>query len=239
MLILALDTTTRAGSAAVLRDQTVLHVRSGDPGQTHGQRLPTELMRVLDEAGVRLDQIELFAVAAGPGSFTGLRVGIATIQALALARERRVVPVSVLDALARAVTVRPSEEAPGEDDYIAAWMDAQRGEVFAALYEQDGRTLVTDPTASPPEATLESWLPYVRSGASLWFAGDGALRYRELLQGRLAERARVLDELPALAGLIGAIASERAEHAVRPHAIVPIYVRRPDAELARARRARR
>src|SRR4051812_17699354 len=101
MIILALDTTTRAGSTAVLRNDVVLAERTGDPALTHGERLPRELIRVLDAAAIRIDDVELFAVAAGPGSFTGLRVGIATMQGLAMARARRIVPVSTLDALAR------------------------------------------------------------------------------------------------------------------------------------------
>ena len=132
-MILALDTTTKGGSMAVVHDGLVRVERAGNPEVTYGERLPAELERVLDEAGVRIEAIDLFAVAAGPGSFTGLRVGIATIQGLAMARARRVVAVSALDALARAVT--------NADQTIATWMDAQRGEVFAALYGADGRDI--------------------------------------------------------------------------------------------------
>ena len=85
-------------------------------------------MRVLDEAGRTLDAVDLLAVITGPGSFTGLRVGIATVQGLAMATGRMIVPVSTLDALARP---------PGRNALVGAWMDAQRGEVFAALYDAD------------------------------------------------------------------------------------------------------
>src|SRR3712207_3323697 len=102
MLILALDTTTRAGSAALVRDGAIVREHVGDPLLTHGQRLPADLMQLIAAAGMTLDAVDLFAVAAGPGSFTGLRVGIATVQGLAMATGKRIVPVSVLDALARA-----------------------------------------------------------------------------------------------------------------------------------------
>jgi tRNA threonylcarbamoyladenosine biosynthesis protein TsaB len=231
VLILSLDTTTRAGSAAVLRDGTIVRERAGNPSLTHGQRLPSELMQLLDDAGIGLAEIDLFAVAAGPGSFTGLRVGIATIQGLAIARHRLVVPVSALDALARA--------AHGAlDTYVGAWMDAQRGEVFAALYEPDARTLVIEPASAPPEATLDVWAPHTATRA-VRFVGDGAVRYRESIAARLGERAFVRPDVPALAGLIGEMAVERAADAVVPHAVVPIYIRRSDAELARARRTGR
>src|SRR5688572_23937355 len=100
MVILALDTSTRTGSCAVLRGDAVLAELPGDAARSHGERLPADLMTVLDRAGVALHAVDVFAVATGPGSFTGLRVGIATMQGLALAASRPLVGVSALDALA-------------------------------------------------------------------------------------------------------------------------------------------
>src|SRR5512132_3725834 len=100
MLTLALDTSAAAGSAALLRDGHVVAERAGDGSRTHGERLPRELMELLESAGVTLRDIDRFAVSTGPGSFTGLRVGIATIQGLALAQHKLVVPVSSFEALA-------------------------------------------------------------------------------------------------------------------------------------------
>src|SRR5918993_524092 len=100
MLLLALDTSSAAGSAAIVRDGAVAIARDGDGSRTHGERLPLELMAILREADLTLDAVDAFAVVTGPGSFTGLRVGIATIQGLAVARRRRVAPVSAFEALA-------------------------------------------------------------------------------------------------------------------------------------------
>ena len=226
MLVLSLDTTSRSGSAAVVADGRVLAEITGDAALTHGQRLPADLMRVLDAAGARLKDVELFAVAAGPGSFTGLRVGIATVQGLATAAERRVVPVSTLDALAHVVDPPPAR--------LAAWVDAQRGEVFAALYDSTRRAVVA-PTAATPDATLAAWAALTASG-NLTFIGDGAARYADVIRASAGQRAAILAPAPLLAGAIGRIAWEERARAVLPHAIVPIYIRRPDAELARARR---
>lgn len=225
VLILALDTTTRAGSVALVRDGAVLIEQAGDGAVTHGQRLPRDVMRALDAASVRLAAIDLFAVAAGPGSFTGLRVGIATMQGLAMATDRRIVAVSALDALARAARDGVTR--------VAAWIDAQRGEVFAALYDADGTRLV-EPSSEPPDATLRSWSGPLAS-APVRFIGDGALRYRDRLEA-LRPRPPIVEPLPLLAGLVGRIAGEAPERAVLPHAVVPIYIRRADAELARAKR---
>jgi tRNA threonylcarbamoyladenosine biosynthesis protein TsaB len=226
VLILSLDTTTRGGSIAILRGDTVLHETTGDPTRTHAQRLPGDLMKACAAAGVTIDRIELFAVAAGPGSFTGLRVGIATIQGLAMARNRRVVPVSTLEGIAVA------SGAP----IVAAWMDAQRGEVFAQVFahETGGLHPRTDPINAPPRVALQLHHEALE-GAE--FHGDGAVRYRDEIQAVRGVSAIVAVATPPLAGAIGRIAAGRADQAVLPHAIVPIYVRRPDAEIARDRRS--
>jgi tRNA threonylcarbamoyladenosine biosynthesis protein TsaB len=224
MTILAIDTTSRAGSLAILRAGAVLYDAEGDPAVTHGQRLPTDIMRAVAAAGLRIDEVELFAVAAGPGSFTGLRVGIATVQGLAMAHGRRVVAVPVLEALARAAA------APARA--IGAWMDAQRGQVFAALYGPGG-TVLAGPTALAPEETLDAWRG-LAPVAEVQFIGDGARRHAAALE---RAGARHIAGAPPLARVIGEIAAAEPERAVLPHAIVPVYVRRPDAELARERRA--
>ena len=225
MIILALDTTTRDGSIAVLDDAVVRVERGGDATVTHGQRLPGELADALSAAGIRIEDVDLLAVAAGPGSFTGLRVGIATIQGVAMAHAKRVVAVSALEALARAA-VNPRNS-------IGAWMDAQRGEVFAALYAADGRDLLIPPVSAAPAAVLRTWSSAADISRTT-FIGDGAVRHAQVLR-ELAPDVQVVSP-PLLAALVGQIAVENPSRAVLPHAIVPIYVRRSDAELARARR---
>ena len=224
--ILALDTTTRAGSVAVVRDGSVLAERCGDASLTHGQRLPGDLAAALDAAHLNINDLDLFAVAAGPGSFTGLRVGIATVQGLAVARSLNVVPVPTLEALARSL----GTHAAGE--FVAAWMDGQRGEIFGSLYDETGRELMR-PIAAPPERVLEAW--QLTNDRSIVFIDDGAVRYRSILEQQLGRSVRIVDP-PPLAATIARIAATEPERAVHPHQVVPIYVRRPDAELARDRR---
>lgn len=167
-------------------------------------------------------------MAAGPGSFTGLRVGIATMQGLAFSRELRIVPVSTLEALAtHAGAIAP---APA---LIAPWVDAQRGEVFAMLGEASPPRVLVEPSALTPERTLEMWQPHLASRV-VAFAGDGAVRYRDIADTALAGRAQFIAP-PALAAVIGRIAAAEPGRAVLPHAVAPVYVRRPDAELARDR----
>lgn len=228
MLILALDTSSAGGSAALVRDTTIVVERPGDASRIHGERLPLELMTVLREGGAELSDIDRLAVVAGPGSFTGLRVGIATMQGLAIAGQMLVTPISTFEALA--------SHARGGADPIATWVEAHRGEVFATLFAPDGRTILAPPTALSASATLDAWRDVLPAHGRVRFLGDGAVRYREVVVERLGERAAIDSEVARLAGAIGLIAAAEPERAVHPHAVVPIYVRRSDAELARDRR---
>ena len=223
MVILALDTTTRASSCAVARGGDVLREEAGEPGREHASHLPGDLMAILAGAGVALADVDAFAVATGPGSFTGLRIGIATMQGLAFAGAKPLIGISGFDALAHVVRGRLTPAAPY--DAIATWVDAWRGEVYAALY--DGTGQIDAPVVARPADLLEGL-----RGRDVIFAGDGAGTYRDLIRDTLGARARVAEPpSPPLAGAIARLAA--AAPPQPPHAIRPLYVRRPDAELAR------
>jgi tRNA threonylcarbamoyladenosine biosynthesis protein TsaB len=245
MLILSLDTTTRTGSVALLRGGTIVSEQGGDPLRDQAERLPADLAAILERAGVALGDVDAFAVATGPGSFTGLRVGIATMQGLAMATGKPLTGVSAFDALAElagsaggpARQDPPCEDArpllsfrPGER--ITTWIDAWRGEVFAAVYE-NGRE-IEEPTVAPPAALLERL-----RGLPVVFTGDGAALYEAQIRATRGPAAQLTEPVaPLLAGAVALIAARTlvAGHRPLPHAIRPIYVRRPDAELARDRR---
>ena len=221
MRVLALDTTTRAGSVALVENDRVVDERAGDASRNHGARLPAELAAL----GAAWSTIDVFAVTSGPGSFTGLRIGIATIQGLALVTRRGAVGVSALDALAQLASAQLAEGA-----LVAAWIDAQRGEVFSALYRvalapqfaPERLVELEAPAAATPAATRAAWSHY--DLASAVFTGDGAARY---IEGAAPP--------PLLAGAVGRMAAISASRglAASPAAIHPLYVRRPDVEIAR------
>ena len=238
MLILSLDTTTRAGSCALLQDDRVLREQAGDASRDQAERLPGDLAALLEREGTRLEAIDAFAVATGPGSFTGLRVGIATMQGLAMAAGKPLIGVSAFDALVKlagdADRDGPRRTAEGPRR-IAAWIDAWRGEVFAALY-QEGREAVA-PVVAPPDVLLEPL-----KGRLTLFTGDGAALYETQIRAGLGDAACFTTPVaPPLAAAIAALAAEavRAGHRPLPHAIRPIYVRRSDAELAADRKSSR
>lgn len=230
MLILSLDTTTRGGSVAVVRDDQLLALVPGDAGRSHTERLPAEMAIALAQAGVTPTDIDLLAVATGPGAFTGLRIGLAAMQGLAMTLDRPVIGISALDALA-------AEAANQGMTLVAPWMDAQRGEVFASLLDLTaGRTLET-PLAALPSAVLDAWRPHL-DGQCAIFIGDAAQRDAELIAAVGAGRW-VVRTPPPLAPALARIAGRRAAQGEKglPHQLTPIYVRRPDVEIERERRA--
>ncbi len=133
MWVLALDTTSRDGSVALIRDDAVVLARPGDAAVSHAERIPADLRAILADAGLPLHAVDVFAVATGPGGFTGLRIGLAAVQGLALALDRPTAGAPSLDALAWDVLERTPEAVTA-----GAWMDASRGEVFAAAFTRPG-----------------------------------------------------------------------------------------------------
>jgi tRNA threonylcarbamoyladenosine biosynthesis protein TsaB len=230
VLILALDTTTRGGSVAVADGERVLALVAGDESRTHGERLPGEIETALERAGVSRLQIDLLAVAAGPGGFTGLRIGLAAIQGLAMTLNKPVAGVSTLDALASQVHDHAG--------LIVPWMDAQRGDVFAALIDGASRATIEQPVAENPGALLERWRTPLNEHRVI-FIGDAVARDRESI-ARIGE-GRWLTRTPdLLAPQIAMLGKRMAEQgrAGSPHALSPVYVRRPDAIVEREKRAR-
>jgi tRNA threonylcarbamoyladenosine biosynthesis protein TsaB len=227
MRVLALDSTTRGGSVAIVEDDRIIVERRGDSARTHAERLPGDIL----DLGVSLAAVDLFAVAAGPGSFTGLRIGIATIQGLAFSLGKKVAPVSALDVLGQL----GSRGLP-RDATVGVWMDAHRREVFSAryrvtaeaLFSEDRLALVDAPEVGDPSTILGRW--ETAGAVPHLIIGDGATLYAALIGNRAT-----VAPAPDLAGAIGVMAVHRARagKVVDPAAVQPVYIRRPDAEIAR------
>jgi tRNA threonylcarbamoyladenosine biosynthesis protein TsaB len=231
MRVLALDTTTAAGSVAIVDDDEVLLEEVGDSTRSHAERLPGDILRAVERCGITIPSIDVFAIAAGPGTFTGLRIGIATIQGLAFVNGKRVVPVSALLALAVAAS---REEPAGRT--IGAWIDAHRRDVFSALFETTSRSPfdpeglieIEGAAVGDPAATLKRWEAAGHQPDVL--VGDGAIVFAASVPAQIS----TLEQLP-LAAVIGRMAAARARvgDTVDPAGVQPLYIRRPDAEIAR------
>jgi tRNA threonylcarbamoyl adenosine modification protein YeaZ/ribosomal-protein-alanine acetyltransferase len=229
MVILALETATREGSVAVW-DRGRCRAEAGDGRRTHGERLPGELLASLEAAGRSLADVDLLAVIIGPGSFTGLRVGIAAIQGLALTTGRLVVPVPTLVALA--APHRRTVPAPA---VVAPCLDGQRGEVFLAAFAAAGEdeAAVLDPISARPDEAADR-LRAAAGGRPVVLVGHGVRKYTGVFDERI-EGLVIADPLQPLAATAAELAAATSARAVAPHALRPVYVRRPDAVIARER----
>ena len=144
MMMLAVETTAAIASVALMQDGVLIDEREADAGKKHAETLLPLIDKLLEENGVTIAQIDLFAVDVGPGSFTGVRIGVSLVNALAFAAGKQVVSVDSLETLAFSVgeTSRP----------VAAMIDARNGNAYAALY-QAGATLI-EPCAVQTESFL-------------------------------------------------------------------------------------
>lgn len=218
MTILGFDTATPATSVCVLHGDGEAFEHVPGPAElasrpAHGSELLPRVAEVLDRSGAGFSDLEAVAVGVGPGTFTGLRVGIVTARALAHAHDLPVHPVSSLAALAEGI------EAP----HRLALIDARRGELFAALY---GAGTGWEPFVAAPEAVAGR----VREASvNPLAAGDGAVRFREVLEaagvrvepdGSQAHAVRAL-HVCRLAATVPP---------VPPEAVLPDYLRAPDAQ---------
>jgi tRNA threonylcarbamoyladenosine biosynthesis protein TsaB len=156
---------------AFLDDEELLGLIGIMAAPGHAERLLPTIDILLTELELSLEAIEAFAVTAGPGSFTGLRIGISTVEGLAFSTGRPVVGVSALEAIAHHFRYRSG--------LVASFMDARRGEIFGALYRADGRGIepVTEPVCEKPDAFMKR-LP----SEPVLVAGSGTRSYRRLLE---------------------------------------------------------
>ncbi len=236
-LLLALDTSGAAPGAAVLRGERVLGCAEGALGAGAMQGLLPLVERALGAAGAPLRAIEAFAIAIGPGSFTGLRVGVATLKGLAFGAERPVAAVSSLRALALGA---PDPERP-----VLAVLDARRGEVYAAAWS--GRAAVlADAALLPAGVYWPEDLLGMLSGAHLGRAGARLQRVGEVAAlggagGAAAPapedsaRAAAREASAVLVGRLGLL-ELRAGRVRSAASLVPEYLRRAQAEVVRAAR---
>jgi tRNA threonylcarbamoyladenosine biosynthesis protein TsaB len=223
MVVLAVDTATPDAVVGVsadgepLREARVPPRADGRPN--HAQVLLPEIDRAVEAAG-GWERIDRIAVGVGPGSFTGLRIGIATARALAQARELPIAPIGSLAALARGIA--RDGRAPGR--LALPVIDARRGEAFAALYE--GADEIWGPFVAPPDQVVGR---LSELGRPVLAAGDGALRFAAELEAAGATVAPPEDPIHHLAARDLCAAGEGASEAP-PDQIQPLYLRPPDAK---------
>lgn len=238
MILLSLDTSTRAHSVALASDGRLLAHREIDGAQRHSETMLPAVASLLSDAGITFGGLDAVAVTSGPGSFTGLRVGLSTAKGLALAGEIPAGGFSTLRILAEALAEVASREGrrmePGTA--VCAFMEAGRGQLYRGIYAASERAL------SPwllDEGGVES---IVQPGEALdglpagsIIGGEGLTRRLESMREAAPPGAFMVEEPPPLAPLLGRRASVLLDSGLFPEgAIEPNYIRAPDAVTNRS-----
>ncbi len=224
MRVLAVETSTMLGGVAVVDDEkglvaeTRLNVKT-----THSERLMTAVDNVLKQAELTLQDIDVFGIAIGPGSFTGLRIGLSTVKGLSYATGKKIVTIPTLEAFAWNFPFCPHQ--------VCLMLDARRGEVYAAVFkwEEAGFRRMLPETSIRPDDLLSSL-----EGVVL-FAGEGVSLYSEKIRDIMKERALIappqaMVPSPANVAMLGLKKAKDGDYA-DASAQVPYYIRKSEAEV--------
>ncbi len=185
MWLLALDTSGKTGSLALLKDGQLKEEINWVPASSHTSELPFQFEKILSQATLSIKEIDAYALTIGPGSFTGLRVGLSFIKGIACLSETPVMGVSTLEALAAA---------DEKQEWICPLVDARQSEVYAAVYQRKEKNLeiLIPESAYDPKEFLKL-LAAQKIKGSLSFLGSGARVYAELIHQHFPNQALFLD----------------------------------------------
>ncbi|MGE5576239.1 MAG: tRNA (adenosine(37)-N6)-threonylcarbamoyltransferase complex dimerization subunit type 1 TsaB [Syntrophothermus sp.] len=232
MRVLGIDTSTMVGSVALVNDGRLEGEYTLNVRRTHSERLMPALARVMEDAGVDASQIDGVAVAIGPGSFTGIRIGVAGAKGLAYALDKPVTGISTLDAMAFGIGLAAT--------LICPLLDAKRGQVYTAIYQGLGR-----PDAPPRRLTeyLASDIKEILGrlsalGGEVVFSGDGVEPNLQAIEDHLGKRAGIAPHTIGTmrAGWVAQLGMLRLVEGSRDDAfsLLPLYVRPPEVDRLRA-----
>lgn len=230
MKVLAIDAAGKALALAVAEEDKLIASTTLNVGLTHSQRLLPMLAAMLESAALNVQDMDMIAVVNGPGSFTGLRIGIATAKGLAEAAKKPLITVSTLEAEAYAARCMGA--------YICPLLDARRNEVYTALYSETGEELWPAMAISPDELAVRlGEFAAANPMARFVLVGDAAALYINQLREKLQDKAEVLLTPPErrLYGATGCafLALERADKAAPPEQAQAFYLRLSEAERNR------
>jgi len=223
MIILAVDTTTFAGSVALLEKTKLLAEVNIDSPSTYSERLLPAVDFILKTNGMNIKDMDGFALAAGPGSFTGIRIGLSTVKSFSYASGKPVAAVSTLKALAWKLR-HP------QNHLLCPLLDAKKGEIYAALFESKGEKLkeiVPQGAYSP-----DRFFTLLPSNRIIFFIGNGIGAYRDKIFQYFKDKARFPHRSPFIAFEIGLLGSEllRKNKGVSAQELKPIYFRKSQVE---------
>lgn len=223
MRIIALETATMAGGIAVVDEERVISEISLNIKATYSEKLMVAMEHLLDLSGLTINEMDAIAVSVGPGSFTGLRIGLSAAKGLSYASGKPIIGVPTLDALALNI--------PFSNRLVCPVLDARKGEVYTALYRPNGQfpQKLTDDMVVSPLKLIEM------IKEETVFLGDGVFTYRTLFNEQLKG---LYHEVPMplmapRASNVGMLAMERLKKGEvdDPYSLVPRYIRKSEAEV--------
>lgn len=228
MLVLAIDSSTTVATVAVANQQKILGEYTIDDKYTHSQKLMPMVESLLNQLGIDISEIDLLAVTKGPGSFTGLRIGVATVKSLSYALEKPIVGESSLSVLANGHKYF--------NGIVVPMIDARNKRVFASAYSGNGKSLkvLLKEDALEVSALLEKLKDTEKD---LLFTGDGSVSYKEMIENALGDRA-VFSEchlnIPKASSLCAlALVKYKNNEVEDTFSLVPSYLRLSQAEQQR------
>ncbi len=230
MLILALDSTAQVGSVALCEDETLIAEYTLNTGHTHSETLLPMVESVLKIASYTVDDVDLFVCTAGPGSFTGVRIGAATIKGIAFGKDKPCIGVSTLEALAL--------NGMALDGILCPCMNARRQQVYNALFDGNGKemTRICDDRALAITELGEE-LAEKYPDKAVYLMGDGAKLVYDVLSETMGERLMILPErLIHQSGYNTAMCGRRLyREGIRTtdFELAPVYLRPSQAERVR------
>ncbi len=230
MRILAFDASARACSVAVIEKGKLLSEINLDRGSKHSEQLLPLIDQALKNARLKVAQMDLIALAAGPGSFTGVRIAAATGKALAQGLDKELVQINSLDALALNM--------PAEKSLVIPLLDARKNEFYSATYtyEAGKQIKIKDDRAINPGLLYEEVAASLAAGQMAYFLGEGAQACRTQIQEALGGRAQVLPENMGSirASALARLAEEKYQRGeiASYYTLAPLYLRKPEAEIS-------
>lgn len=231
MIVLAVDTSGPVCGVALTRDGQVIYEGIAVNKHTHSASLLPMIDEALERCGLAVGDVDLFAAVTGPGSFTGVRIGVSTVKGMAHGAGKPCAGVNALEALAAGISQT--------EDLICPIQDARAGQVYGAAFTSGMPPVcVVNDQAAKLDDYLQAVLQVAKSGQNLVFIGDGVKPYREALLQALGDRAvfppaQLTYLRPSSAALLVAFAMP-----VDYLTLMPYYLRVPQAERERVRRAK-
>lgn len=232
MNILAVDTSANTAAVSVVADQKLLAEEIVNYKKTHSETIMPMIDAALKNCGLDISDIDIFAVANGPGSFTGLRIGVSTVKGIAHALDKPIVELSTLEGMAYNLFMCP--------DIICPIMDARRQQVYNGVYTwEEGEFLtLTQPRALSIEECVEDVKKYKKR---VIFLGDGVPVHIEYIKEQLGDMAvfAPASSNAQRASSLASLAAERLDSKKSCYEVTPFYLRKPQAEREREERSKK